>query len=110
MTDEAGSTYLSLYLTFCLSVRKTDHEANREQAAFGIKDLDRFERASERVHRLFVTGRSLNSTERSEPRSDVDGELSHSDDGGKVVPPAADRQFDICALKMSSFAWRTTLS
>ena len=54
-----------------------------------------------------LQGRSLNSTERSEPRSDVDGELSHSDDGGKVVP-AADRQFDICALKMSSFAWRTT--
>ena len=39
----------------------------------------------------------------------MDGELSHSDDGGKVVP-AADRQFDICALKMSSFAWRTTTS
>ena len=38
----------------------------------------------------------------------MDGELSHSDDGGKVVPPPADRQFDICALKMSSFAWRTT--
>ena len=38
----------------------------------------------------------------------MDGELSHSDDGGKVVPAAADRQFDICALKMSSFAWRTT--
>ena len=33
----------------------------------------------------------------------MDGELSHSDDGGKVVP-AADHQFDICALKMSSFA------
>ena len=38
----------------------------------------------------------------------MDGELSHSDDGGKVVPLPADRQFDICALKMSSFAWRTT--
>ena len=48
---------LSLPHSLSARPKKTDHEANREQAAFRIKDLDRFERASKRVsvRRLFVT-------------------------------------------------------